>query len=131
MTTTTPEQDTRIFVFGSNRQGRHGKGAALFARNNKGAVYGVGEGPTGQAYALPTKAHPYQTLPLPEIERHVKTFLAYAREHAELRFHVTAVGCGQAGYKHHEIAPMFKHAPSNCDLPDEWMALLFTEGQCL
>ena len=46
----------KIFVFGSNQAGRHGKGSALEARRNHGAVYGVGEGPTGNAYAIPTIA---------------------------------------------------------------------------
>ncbi len=31
-----------IFVFGSNLAGRHGKGAALYAKNHCGAVYGIG-----------------------------------------------------------------------------------------
>ena len=35
-----------IFVFGSNIAGRHGRGAALYAKQNYGAVYGVGIGRT-------------------------------------------------------------------------------------
>ena len=53
-----------IFVFGSNLAGRHGKGAAKYARNNLGAVYGVGEGLTGDCYALPTKDYNIKTRPL-------------------------------------------------------------------
>lgn len=45
----------RVFVFGSNLAGRHGKGAALWARQHRGAVYGVGEGYRGNSYAIPTK----------------------------------------------------------------------------
>jgi len=44
-----------IFIFGSNEAGRHGKGAALHARQHHGAEYGVGVGRTGDAYAIPTK----------------------------------------------------------------------------
>lgn len=109
-----------IFVFGSNLAGRHGKGAALDARNQYGAVYGVGVGPTGQAYAVPTKDATLHALPLYQIKKHVNDFLAYARKNWHLTFFVTALGTGLAGYKHSEIGPLFKYAPSNCQLPPEW-----------
>lgn len=44
-----------IFVFGSNTQGRHGKGAALLAKNKFGAIYGQAKGLQGQSYAIITK----------------------------------------------------------------------------
>lgn len=109
-----------IFVFGSNLAGRHGKGAALYARNNHGAVYGVGRGRTGNAYAIPTKDADIRTLPLPTIKIYVEEFLEYARQNPDLSFQVTRIGCGLAGYKNHQIAPMFKGAPINCILPEEW-----------
>lgn len=109
-----------IFVFGSNLSGRHGKGAALCARNEYGAEYGVGVGRTGNAYALPTKDERIRTLPLPRIAGYVADFLKYARAHPELEFQVTKIGCGLAGYKECEIAPMFGGAPMNCHLPDGW-----------
>ena len=109
-----------IFVFGSNWAGRHGKGAALTARNDYGAVYGIGVGRTGNAYAIPTKDAHLRTLPLASVEKHVAAFLLYARQHPELDFLVTRIGCGLAGYKDHQIAPMFADAPDNCSLPDGW-----------
>lgn len=109
-----------IFVFGSNWAGRHGKGAALTARNDYGAVYGIGVGRTGNAYAIPTKDAELRTLPLASVEKHVAAFLLYARQHPELDFLVTRIGCGLAGYKDHQIAPMFADAPNNCRLPDGW-----------
>lgn len=111
---------TRIFVFGSNRAGRHGAGAALHARTNYGAVYGVGEGRTGRAYAIPTKSETLEALPLAAVEDHVLTFLDYAHDHPELTFQVTRIGCGLAGYRDEHIAPMFAGAPANCELPNEW-----------
>lgn len=114
-----------IFVFGSNLAGRHGAGAALFAKNNHGAVYGVGEGPTGSAYALPTKDFNINTLPLEAVKKHVDKFLEYARLHPELQFRLTPIGCGLAGYKPVDIAPMFIIAPVNVLLPDEFMKVLF------
>lgn len=108
-----------VFVFGSNLAGRHGKGAALHARLNFGAEYGVGVGPTGRAYAIPTKDARLRPLPLAEIAAHVKDFLIYAGQHLDdTAFMVTAIGCGLAGYTPADIAPMFKTAPSNCLLPD-------------
>jgi len=110
----------KIFVFGSNLAGRHGAGAALHAKKFFGAVYGVGVGRTGDAYALPTKDHWMCPLSLPRISSHVQAFLHYAREHPELDFQVTRVGCGLAGYTDEQIGPMFTGAPSNCALPTGW-----------
>lgn len=113
-----------IFVFGSNRAGRHGKGAAAYAENHWGAIYGVGEGRQGQAYGIPTKDYVLATLPLDAIKQHVKTFLSYAQHNPSLRFLVTEIGCGLAGYLPNEIAPMFAAAPTNCVLTDNFRAVL-------
>ena len=109
-----------IFVFGSNRQGRHGKGAALTAVREHGAIYGQGEGLQGNSYAIPTKRGPWEPLSLSEIRDHVNAFIQFALEHPELQFEVTAIGTGYAGYTHDQIAPMFTNAPHNCRLPLEW-----------
>lgn len=113
-----------VFVFGSNRQGRHGIGAAKTAEEHWGAVYGMGEGRQGQSYAIPTKDTPYVTLRLEEIKDHVDTFLAYARRHSQLRFLVTEIGCGHAGYSPEHIAPLFAKAPANCVLTPRFKAVL-------
>lgn len=110
----------KIFVFGSNLAGRHGAGAALHAREEYGAKYGIGSGRTGDSYAIPTKDHRLRTLRLSVIEKFVKEFLMYARRAPKLTFQVTAIGTGLAGYRHSQIAPMFKEAPENCILPEEW-----------
>ncbi len=102
-----------IFVFGSNLAGRHGKGAALTAVKDYGAIYGHGEGPQGWAYAIPTKDWDLKTLPLGDIQTYVERFLSYAREHPELQFKVTRIGCGLAGYSDQQIAPFFRGAPAN------------------
>jgi len=109
-----------IFVFGSNLAGRHGKGAALEARLKHGAIYGNGQGLQGRSYAIPTKDHQLRTLPLTDIDFHVRDFMHYAREHPEMTFNVTRIGCGLAGYTDEQIAPMFKDAPPNCNLPEGW-----------
>jgi hypothetical protein len=111
---------TSIFVFGSNLAGRHGKGAALHARQHCGATYGKGEGRTGLSYAIPTKGYRLETLPLDRIDVGVRAFIAYAKEHPELTFEVTRIGCGLAGYVDAQIAPMFATAPPNCCLPAGW-----------
>ena len=111
---------TKIFVFGSNLAGRHGKGAALYARKYHGAIYGQGEGRQGNSYAIPTKGDHLDTLMLEDIEVNVHAFLRYARECSDLTFQVTRIGCGLAGYTDAQIAPMFAFAPSNCELPEGW-----------
>lgn len=109
-----------IFVFGSNLAGRHGKGAALTAKNDFGAEYGIGIGRTGDAYAIPTKGYRLDILPIHIIYQHVQQFINYTYEHPELKFFVTRIGCGLAGYKDSEIAPAFISCPSNCILSKEW-----------
>lgn len=111
---------TTVFVFGSNLAGRHGKGAALDARFKHGAQLGVGEGRTGNAYAIPTKDTQLRVRSLDDIRISVETFKAYARVNPDLVFQVTRVGCGLAGYNDGQIGPMFSDAPDNCMLPDEW-----------
>lgn len=110
----------KIFVFGSNLSGKHGKGAALYAYTNKGAIYGIGNGPMGQSYAIPTKDEYLKPLALHRINIYVQMFLEYARMHSELEFQVTPIGCGLAGYTPEQIAPMFVNVPSNCELPKEF-----------
>lgn len=112
--------DSRVFVFGSNLKGIHGAGAALYARIHLGALQRIGEGRMNGSYALPTCSAPGVPLPLEEIKGHVDTFLAYAREHIDERFFVSAVGCGLAGYSEGLISPMFENAPPHCDLPPGW-----------
>lgn len=109
-----------IFVFGSNRAGRHGKGAALCALKEHGAIYGKGEGLQGRSYGIPTKDHSLNRLFLWEIEANVQRFLEFARSRPDLTFNVTRIGCGLAGYSDEEIGPMFKGAPENCRLPEGW-----------
>jgi len=109
-----------IFVFGSNLAGRHGKGAALFARQNHGAIYGKGTGLQGNSYAIPTKDMYLRVLPLETIQQHVHSFIAFAKTHNHMTFQVTRIGCGLAGYEDYQIAPLFREAPTNCILPPSW-----------
>ncbi len=87
-----------IFVFGSNEAGVHGAGAALYARRNCGAKPGVGFGPSGNSFAVPTKDHNIKTLPFMKVSGYVKAFVEYAKSRPDLEFKVTAIGCGLAGF---------------------------------
>lgn len=113
-----------VFVFGSNRAGRHGKGAALWARQNRGAIYGQGEGLQGNSYAIPTKDERIRSLPLDDIHVHVDRFLNFARSRPDLTFQLTPIGCGYAGYRPPQIAPMFVVSPTNVKLPIEFIEVL-------
>lgn len=106
----------KVFVFGSNLAGIHGKGAALHARQFYGAQYGVGKGMTGMAYALPTKKTPRETLPLSEIKEYINEFVEFAKNNPQLKFTITRVGCGLAGYSwSSDIRPCFpEQLPANC-----------------
>ena len=93
-----------IFVFGSNALGMHHAGAARVAYNEFGAEWGNGEGLQGQSYSIPTMEGEHNA------KLAIMRFTQYAKEHPELKFLVTPVGCGIAGYTPEEIAPMFKDA---------------------
>jgi hypothetical protein len=116
----TLKEKLKVFVFGSNLKGIHGAGAAASAVKEYGAEWGVGEGRTGNAYAIPTKATPYKGRTLAEIRLSVNVFLGYAQAHPELEFLVTKVGTGLAGFTDEEMAPMFANAPSNCRFDPAW-----------
>ena len=94
-----------IFVFGSNLAGHHGGGAARLAYERFGAKWGTGVGMTGQCYAIPTMQGGVET-----IRPYVKDFIVYAKVHPEYKFWVTRIGCGIAGFKDREIAPLFADA---------------------
>jgi len=115
-----------IFVFGSNTEGRHGKGAALVARKQYGAIYGQASGRQGNSYAIITKdlSKGLRSIPLQNIKRDIEIFLSYAQEHQEDVFEISPLGCGLAGYKVEEIAPMFKYHSTNVLLPDVFLQVL-------
>lgn len=113
--------DGEIFVFGSNLAGMHGGGAARAARLYFGAKIGQGVGLQGQSYAIPTMQGGPET-----IQPYVDEFVDFARQHPDMRFLVTRIGCGIAGFTPEDIAPLFRNAVSvgNICLPDDFWALL-------
>lgn len=120
----TKPSGREVFVFGSNLAGVHGAGAAKEAMVSFGAMYGLGFGHIGQSYAIPTKDYSINSLPLSSIEQYVGMFVEYANICQNLEFFVTRVGCGLAGYKDSDIAPMFAGCRSNCSFPIEWAPYL-------
>lgn len=106
---------TDIFVFGSNLAGIHGAGAANYALQYHGAKWGQGYGLQGNSFGIPTKDVNLRTLPLAQIMFYVEQFLIFANNNPHLKFKVTRVGCGLAGYTDNDIAPMFRCAPANVD----------------
>lgn len=119
----TPERiselkENEVFVFGSNLHGAHGGGAARLAYNRFGAVWGQGVGLQGQSYAIPTMQGGVET-----IRPYVDEFVRFARENTHLTFLVTKIGCGIAGFREEEIAPLFREAidVQNIILPKEFV----------
>jgi len=118
-------EKNQIFVFGSNLAGRHGKGAAKTALK-WGAIYRQGEGIQGQTYGIPTKDRRIKTLPINEIKIYIDRFVDFVKENKELTFLVTPIGCGLAGLKPEQIAPLFKDVIDyeNVYLPQEFLKIL-------
>ncbi len=111
----------QIFVFGSNLQGHHAGGAAAFALARFGAIWGQGVGLQGQSYAIPTMQGGVET-----IRPYVDEFIQFAATHPENMFLVTRIGCGIAGFRDEEIAPLFAKAvalPNVC-LPERFWRIL-------
>ena len=94
--------DNEVFVFGSNEQGLHYGGAAKAAVNNFGAIMGQGTGLQGKSYAIPSMSG------LGVLGEYVKEFYEFAKAHPEKRFLVTPIGCGIAGFRESEVAPLFE-----------------------
>ena len=115
----------QIFVFGSNLQGAHAGGAARIAAERFGAIWGQGVGLQGQAYAIPTMQGPVSS-----IKPYVDEFINFADSHPEYEFLVTRIGCGIAGFKDEQIAPLFKEALKikNIRLPKAFLDIL--EDRC-
>lgn len=105
-----------IFVFGSNRAGRHGAGAAHHAVQYHGAVYGIGEGLQGHSYAIPTLGHRLEAIPFPDVAAACERFVLFAEENQGLTFDLTRVGTGLARIPE----PMMRHALRDCPLNVLW-----------
>ena len=110
-----------VFVFGSNLDGYHAGGAARIASVKFGAVWGQGVGLQGQSYAIPTMQGGVET-----IKPYVDEFIEFAKQHLELKFLVTRIGCGIAGFRDEEIAPLFRQAIDcqNIILPKEFVTAI-------
>ena len=98
-------KENEIFVFGSNLEGSHDGGAAKLAYNRFGAVWGLGTGIQGRCYAIPTMQGGVET-----IRPFVAAFIQFAKQNTTLTFLVTRIGCGIAGFRDEEIAPLFEDA---------------------
>lgn len=122
----TELKPNEIFVFGSNLSGAHGGGAARYAYEKFGAIWGEGVGLHGQTYAIPTMQGGVET-----IKPYVDQFIAYAMQHPELTFLVTRIGCGIAGFTDEEIAPLFNAAMlvDNILLPGSFVKVLEQQEQ--
>jgi hypothetical protein len=115
-------EEGEIFVFGSNLGGMHGGGAARIALK-WGAVMGKGVGLQGQTYAIPTMQGGMST-----IKPYVDEFILFAKNNSQLKFLVTEIGCGIAGFTPKEIAPLFQQAIDdnieNIYLPQSFLDIL-------
>lgn len=125
----TPENITslkpnEVFVFGSNLGGFHNGGAARTAWQYFGAILGQGIGLQGNSYAIPTMQGGVDT-----IKPYVDEFISFAENHPDMFFYVTRIGCGIAGFKDKEIAPLFTRALilNNIALPESFLEAINRE----
>jgi len=118
----TKLSDNEVFVFGSNKLGKHTKGAAKTAQKF-GAKQGQAAGLQGMSYGIPTKGTSmYKTLSIDEIKVFVDEFIQFAKQNKDLTFLVTEIGCGLAGLTPKQVAPLFQEAKDikNIHLPSKF-----------
>ena len=102
-----------IIVYGKgDKEDENGKNETILTRYNTHPREGYGIHTIGKT--------------LEEIREGVDTFIAYAKQHPELRFHTRKVGYDKAGYTIEQIAPLFKEAKdvANILLPKEMVNIL-------
>lgn len=113
----TELEPNEVIVVGTNARGEHAGGAAKQAHEQFGLEWGVGEGLSGQTYALPTMEGTESFI------KAIDTFIKYARCASNKKFMVTKVGCGIAAYKENDIKQTFNNyhsLPINIILPTNW-----------
>lgn len=117
----TELKPNEVFVFGSNLAGHHGAGAAKQAHEKFGAVWGIGEGLTGQCYAFPSLGRNIEKRGRQSLEVSRRKFFSVARKHPDKLFLMTKVGCGLAGYPESAMKSLFtQRTPANVVLPSDW-----------
>lgn len=116
--------ENTVFVFGSDMIGQHADGAAKTAVAHFGALNGVGRGWSGQSYAIPTMNEHFQQMPLSQIQHYIDDFKIYTKNHPKIQYFITSLGCGIAGYKIEEIAPMFRGISHNVIFPQSFRAFV-------
>lgn len=116
----TDLKENEVFVFGSNKKGCYDGGAARFALNNFGAIYGRGEGIQGKSYAINSMDG------IEAMKPEIAAFITWAKEKSNTTFLVTEIGCGIAGYTPEEIAPLFKDCLTtpNIHLPQRFWNII-------
>ena len=112
MTLTLLNLKSTLFTLKSIYDNFGAKVAPLFQ-----AIMGQGVGLQGQSYGIPTMQGGVET-----IKPYVDEFIAFAKEHQNLTFLVTRIGCGIAGFTDDEISPLFEkaHNVENIVLPPGW-----------
>lgn len=116
----TSLKENQIFVFGSNLTGKHAGGAALQAKEQFGAVEGIGEGLWGQSYAYPTLGEQLEKLSRRRLRLSTYRLYCYCYKNKDKEFLLTKVGCGIAGYSEERMKSLFRNNPPNLILPEDW-----------
>lgn len=107
-------EPNQVIVVGTNYEGNHAGGAALYAKEHFGLQDKCGEGLSGQTYSLPTMDGLF------DLKSAILDLFDFAGFNPNLTFLTTKVGCGIAGHKEEDIKPLFKNAPDNVWLPKGW-----------
>lgn len=118
-------ESDQILVFGSNTEGRHGKGLALLAAKKYGAIYGQSHGRQGRCYAIITKDISKHSKPVGPgmIMGQILDLFEYARSHSNLKFLFPYMDGtpNLNGYSSKDIADMVKIASRIIPIPENFI----------
>lgn len=123
-TSPDPTDPDNIFVFGSNSTGEHFGGAARVAFEQFGAKWGHVSGLCGQSYAIATMALRGDDPSFSKLEPQIKTFLSLVKAMPNHLFFLTRIGCGIAGLKDEDVAPLFGPIQPNISYPEKWAEII-------
>jgi hypothetical protein len=111
-----------IFVVFSNIAGKHSSISATIGVLRFGAKYGIGFGPSGKCWIIPTVDKDMRAkLPLKRIAHFVDKFIAEAKANPGKVYYVSEFRSGIGQWTIKDIAPLFNEAASlsNVYLPLE------------
>jgi hypothetical protein len=113
-----------VWVFESNTEGRHERGAPMVAVKCHGAEQANSSGRMGNSYAITTRDGDNNLLDWALIKDSIGKFRDYTAAHPDLRFRILPSLHNKTEQEHVRFIDLLRNVPSNCDLPGRMLERL-------